>query len=60
MKITTEIAQRLQRALSKPQGGRLMTVNPAVFAAIARETIKDPYERLKVLFNAGIRGADLR
>ena len=38
----------------------MIAVSREAYAAIVRASVRDPFERVKLLFNAGLRGAELR
>lgn len=54
----TDAVDRLREVEAQPD--IVLPVSPGAYAAIVRATVRDPFERVKLLFNAGFRGADLR
>lgn len=54
-----EAVRVLERSARMPDDAFVAASRDA-YVAVVRATVRDPYERALLLFNAGCRGADLR
>lgn len=57
--MTREDIARAREILDAHKSSGLMMISTANLIALTRVTVKDPYERMRLLYNLGVRGPEL-